>query len=96
MVEVTNQLIANYGVFPSLFSGSCNGQRARGLADAMSKAHDLGRDLVLAIKKEKRFPEGEARVQERKELFKNLVNSNKDIWQFQYGLFWKERGETKP
>jgi hypothetical protein len=63
-------------------------------ADALRKAHDLGQDLVLAIKKEKQFPEGEAQVRERKEFFKNLVIANKDPWQFQYE-FWVERKEIK-
>ncbi len=95
VVEYLNHVITDFGVVPIGGVGVAMAKGPEAFADAMSKAHDLGRDLVLAIKKEKRFPEGEARVQERKELFKNLVNSNKDIWQFQY-QFWKERGETKP
>jgi hypothetical protein len=39
-------------------------------ADAGEKSHDPGQDLVLAIKKKKRFSDGGARIQKRKEFFK--------------------------
>jgi len=61
-------------------------------AGAVNRAHGLGRDLTLAIRKEKQFPEGEARVRERKEMFKNLVGASRDAWPYQYEV-WKKRGE---
>lgn len=95
VVDYLNHVITDLGIVSIGGVGIAMPKGPDEFADAMRKAYDLGQDLVLAIKKEKRFPEGEARVQKRMELFKNLVSANKDSWQFQYE-FWKDRGEIKP
>jgi multimeric flavodoxin WrbA len=95
VVDYLNHVITDFGIVSVGGVGIAMARGPEAFTDAVRQAHNLGQDLVLAIKKKKRFPEGEARVQERKELFKKLVIANKDPWQFQYE-FWMERGEIKP
>jgi len=94
VVDYLNHVITDLGIVSVGGVGIAMAKGPEAFNNAMVKAHDLGKDLVLAIKKEKRFPEGEAQVEERKEFFKNLVIANKDPWQFQYE-FWVNRGEIK-
>jgi len=92
VIDYLNHVITDLGIVPIGGVGVALARGPEAFAHAVENAHDLGRDLVLAIRKEKRFPEGEARVQERVEMFKNLVNASKDSWPYQYDV-WKERGE---
>lgn len=82
VVDYLNHVITDLGIVSIGGVGIVMAKGPDAFTDAMYDAHDLGHDLVLAIKKKKRFPEGEAHVLERKELFKNLVIANKDPWQF--------------
>ena len=90
VVDYLTHVITDFGIVPVGGVGVAMAKGPEAFADAVEKARELGRDLVLAIKKKKRFPEGEAKVKERGEFFKNLVTANKDPWQFQYE-FWLER-----
>jgi multimeric flavodoxin WrbA len=94
VADYLNHVITDLGIVSIGGVGIAMAKGADAFANAMRRAHDLGRDLVHAIKKEKRFPEGEAQVEERKEFFKKLILTNKDPWQFQYE-FWGNRGEFK-
>jgi len=91
VVDYLNHVITDLGIVSVGGVGIAMAKGQEAFADALRKAHNLGQDLILAIKKEKRFPEGEARVQEREEFFKNLITANKDRWQYQYE-FWVDRG----
>ena len=94
VVDYLNHVITDLGIVSIGGVGIALAKGPEAFKNALGRAHDLGGDLVLAIKKEKRFPEGEARVDERKEFFKKLVIANRDPWQFQYD-YWADRGEMK-
>jgi len=71
VVDYLNHVVTDFGIVSVGGVGIAMARGPEAFAAAVEKAHDLGQDLVLAIKKKKRFLEGEARVQERKEFFKN-------------------------
>jgi multimeric flavodoxin WrbA len=73
VVDYLNHVITDLGIVSVGGVGIAMAKGPEAFSDAMRRAHDLGRDLVLAIKKEKKFPDGETKVQERKEFFKKLV-----------------------
>lgn len=94
VVDYLNHIITDLGIVSVGGVGVAMAKGPDEFAKATEKAHELGRDLVRAIKKEKQFPDGEARVRERIALFKHLVSANRDAWPYQYDV-WKERGELK-
>jgi hypothetical protein len=94
VVDYLNHVITDLGIVSIGGVGVAMARGPEAFAGAVEKAHGLGQDLALAIKKKKRFTEGEAQVREREEFFKKLVGANRDPWQFQYE-FWADRGEMR-
>mgnify|MGYP001044965482 FL=1 len=92
VIDYLNHVLTDLGIVPIGGAGVALSRGPEAFTGAVNRAHGLGRDLVLAIRKEKQFPEGEARVRERREMFKNLVGASRDAWPYQYEV-WKKRGE---
>jgi len=70
VIDYLNHVLTDLGIVPIGGVGVALARGPEAFAAAVNRAHGLGRDLTLAIRKEKQFPEGEARVRERKEMFK--------------------------
>lgn len=69
-------------------------QGPSGMETAVKKAHDLGKDLVAAIKEKRRYPEQEALQKEWRDRFVYSLKSNKDRWAHNY-RHWVDKGWIK-
>ena len=58
---------------------------------AEKKAHEMGKDLVHAIKEKRAYPQQAAAHKAWKDLFANTVRFNKDNWKHNYEL-WVSKG----
>jgi multimeric flavodoxin WrbA len=80
-----------------LVVGSASFTHAQGPAGAeaaVKKAHELGKDLVTAIKEKYRYPEQEKAQKEWRDRFTYSLKANKDRWAHNY-QHWVEKGWIK-
>ncbi|MEN6611468.1 MAG: flavodoxin family protein [Methanoregulaceae archaeon] len=63
--------------------------------NALKKSRDLGSELVNAIKTERKYPDQEAYIAQRREYFCRLVAMNRDTWPHEYES-WVKKGALKP
>ncbi len=80
-----------------LVVGSASFTHAQGPAGAeaaVKKAHELGKDLVTAIKEKYRYPEQEKAQKEWRDRFIYSLKANKDRWAHNY-QHWVEKGWIK-
>jgi multimeric flavodoxin WrbA len=69
-------------------------QGPQGMEAGIKKAHQLGRDIVAAIKEKRHFPEQEAAQKEWRKAFSQSVKYNKEHWVHNY-QHWVEKGWLK-
>jgi multimeric flavodoxin WrbA len=65
------------------------------MEDGVSKAREMGRDLVTAIREKRAYSEQVAAHREWKELFARTVAFNKDHWKHNYD-YWVAKGWIRP
>jgi multimeric flavodoxin WrbA len=69
-------------------------QGQQGMDAGIKKAHDLGKDMVAAIKEKRHYPEQEAAHGEWRKSFSQSVKYNKERWAHNY-QYWVENGWLK-
>ncbi len=69
-------------------------QGPKGMDAGIRKAHDLGRDMVAAIKEKRHYPEQESAHAEWRKAFGQSVKYNKENWAHNY-QHWVEKGWLK-
>jgi multimeric flavodoxin WrbA len=62
--------------------------------EALAKAHDLGSELVAAIREKKRFPEQEKVRDESMKRFAFAITMNRELWKHDYD-HWVSKGWIK-
>jgi len=67
---------------------------AEAILPAEKKAYELGRDLAVAIRTKRSYPDQEAVLKARQEYFCQLVQANKDRWAHEYD-WWVQAGAIK-
>ena len=91
VVGYMNRVLGNLGA--QVVGGV--GVAFRGNPDAIlpgeKKAHELGRDLVDAIRTNRSYPDQEANLRTRREYFCQLVQANRDRWAHEYD-WWVQAG----
>lgn len=71
--------------------GCAMSQGPSALEATIEKSHDMGKDLVNAIKEKTQYPEQEAAHKAWRERFKYVLLANKDRWTHNYD-YWVKKG----
>ena len=61
------------------------------MEEVIEKSHEMGKDLVKAIKEKRQYPEQEAAHKAWREHFKFVILVNKELWEHNYSR-WVEKG----
>ncbi|CAJ36346.1 flavodoxin family protein [Methanocella arvoryzae] len=67
------------------------GQHPGSINDAVEQAYLLGKDLVIAIRERRTYPEQEAVHRRNREVFGESIKANKEKWAHDY-LYWVQKG----
>ncbi len=74
--------------------GCAMAQGPSAMETAIEKSHEMGKDLVEAIKEKRQYPEQEAVHEAWRERFKYVILANKDNWTHNCD-YWMEKGWIK-
>jgi multimeric flavodoxin WrbA len=71
--------------------GCAMSQGPSAMEAAIEKSHEMGKDLVEAIREKRQYPEQEAKQKAWRERFKYVILANKDRWTHNCD-YWMEKG----
>ena len=84
VLDIMNNYMINCGDIIIGGVGCAITQGPSALVAAIKKSHEMGKDLVEAIKEKRQYPEQEDAHKAWRERFKNVLIANKDHWTHNY------------
>ena len=91
VLEIMNNYMINCGGIIIGGVGCSIAQGPSALLEAIEKSHEMGKDLVEAIKKKRQYSEQEDAHKAWRERFKYVLIANKDHWTHNCD-YWAEKG----
>lgn len=91
VLDIMNNYMAHCGANTLGGVGCAMAEGPSAMKEAIDKSHEMGKDLVAAIKEKRQYPEQDAAHEAWREQFKYVILANKDEWTHNFN-YWMEKG----